>query len=367
MSTQVNARGFTELATTLQELETLSSKAGPFTKKDECRHAELLAKVSLLKSGVSPLEIREFEKQRLLQAAGLPRAPERARGRDEDNENLLRRFLRGEEVPATYRPKDSETRVYDGQLAGTQSILHTQEAPGGTLVFPEMNANLYEAMKQGDDIFSPEFSNVVETPNGAVMSTPIWDDTNSDAVQVGEGSQSLEVTIAPGVSSKQLAAYAFRSQIVAISSELANDMNWPVYDVLEKIHAARLARGVGKALILGSGVSQPEGLLGGVIGAGAPIVVANGSAANDGNGANTGANSIGTRDIIVLFKALNAKYRRNAKFFMNDSTLSALLSLIDKIGHPIRMVDTTFEYEAGKLKPCYYILGRKVAICNSMS
>jgi HK97 family phage major capsid protein len=360
----IDNRALDELAVTIAELEKLTSQPGNLTTKQEKRHATLLAKAKALNLNVNVGELRRWEQDRLLREAGLPRAPERGRlGRlDEDTEAEWRNFAQGGEVRKTHVPPDSEVRAYSGQLAGQQSILTTQGAKGAFFVSPRMSPRLYAAIKAYDAIFDDQFCNVVETDTGAVTPFPIWSDVGNAAVQVGEATQSVEVQVAP-IGSTQLNAFAFRSQIVAVSLELLQDSNWPIGAVLEKIFAKRIARGVGKAMINGTGVNSPTGLVTGAIAAGAKVIVASGSSTNTG-GSETGATSIGTVDLGKLYAALDPAYRdATATFFMNDNTLQYLRQLLDKQGRPL--IELGRDGLTGT-DTVPYLLGKRVAICPSM-
>ena len=357
----INHRSLDEMANAISELETLTSKP-TLTSRDEKRHEFLLAKLSALKAGVNPGEMRHWEQDRLLQQAGLPRAPEPGRrGRlDEDAENDWRNFANGREFRETCIPPDRETRAYTGELAGTESIAYTQGPAGGTFVAQGMSTRLYQSLKQYDAIFDPEFSNVVETATGGSTAFPIWDDVNNQAVQVGETLSSGEVEVA-SLSTFQLNAYSFRSKIVAVSLELLQDSNWPIGAILERVFAKRIARGVGGAMISGTGTASPTGLLTGAIAAGATIIIANGSSGNTG-GAETGATSIGTADVGRLYAALNPAYRSNAVWYMQDATLQALAQLLDKNGRPI------IDFGIGPVRAddVPSIWGHPVAVCPTM-
>jgi HK97 family phage major capsid protein len=359
----VDNRTMDEWANVIAELETLDSQPGNLTRKQEQRHATLLAKSAGLRQGMRLEELRHWEQDRLLAEAGMLRAP--ATGRtgwlDEESNAEWHKFTSGQEVRNTYLPPDSEVR-YTGQQAGQQSITAPQGSKGSYFVAPGMSDRLYNNIKKGDDIFKPEFCNQIDTDTGAVMPFPVWSDLGNDAVLVGESVQSTEVLVAP-IASTQLGAWSYRSQTVAVTLELGQDSGWPIGAVLEKIFAKRIARGVGKAMILGTGVNQPTGLLTGAIAAGASITIAAGSSTNDGSAAQ-GSNSIGTNDLQKLFYSLNAEYRDStASFYMADSTLSALSQLLDKQGRPIISFEHGLTGDGGC---CPYLLGRRVAICRSM-
>ena len=349
-----------ELANVIQELETLTSKP-TLTNRDEKRHSFLLAKVALLKQGVSVTELRRFEQDRLLRELGEPRLPQTARRRtrmSEETEQEYRNFALGKDVRLTSVPPEREIRA---NQAGEQTIAFTQGPKGGYFAPEGFHDRAFEVMKQHDQIFDPLFSNIVETNTGTNMPYPSWDDASNSSVQVGEGVQSSEVDVA-NFGAIQLNSYTFRSGIVAVSLELLQDSGFPWADVLERVFAMRHARGVGQALISGSGVNAPTGLLTAVVASGAVPVIASGSSANTG-GSETGKTTVGTPDLVACYQKLNPMYRRGACWYMADQTLEYLQGLLDKQGRPIVKFKSGL---TGEYFDTPTILGRPVAICPSM-
>jgi HK97 family phage major capsid protein len=346
------------LGSLTEELLQLSSLPNP-TKKQERRSSELMAALSALKFGHTVEEIRHWQQDRLLREAGLPKLAETGRlGRlSQENEAEWRAFGRGEPVRPSRVPKDSELRA---NVAGQQSITYTQDIPGGAFVPQGMYDRAFESIKQYDKIFDPQFSNIVETDTGANMPFPVWDDVTNQSVQVGEASQSTELDVA-NFGSTGLNAYSFRSKPVGVSIELLQDSNFPIGKILERVFAMRHARGVGAALISGSGVNAPTGLTTAVLASGASPVIAAGSSTNTG-GAETGATSIGTQDINTLYHKLDAAYRSGAAWYMNDNTLSYVDGLLDKQGRPIVKFCDGLNGQYG----VPYIHGKPVAICPSI-
>ena len=121
--------------------------------------------------------------------------------------------------------------------------------------------------------------------------------------------------------------------------------------------ASRHALGVGKYLATGSGNNQPTGLISAAVSTG-NIVTAAGSSTNDGS-SNTGANSIGTNDLINTYFKLGKPYRRMAAWYMADSTIQAISLLQDKLGRPILKI------EQGLDGPSATLLGRPICCCTS--
>src|SRR5580704_8468749 len=226
----------------ISELETIDSTPGDLSRKQESRKATLLAKLAALRDGTAVEELRRWEQDRLLKEAGLPRLPERASlGRlDEQTESEWRSFGKGDPVRPAFIPPDREVRANE---AGTQSIAFTQPAAGGAFVPPGMFGRSFETMKQYDQIFDEQFSNVVETPTGNSTAFPSWDDVASAATQVSETLQTSEVDVA-NFGTAQLNAWTFRSGYVAVSREVFEDSNFPIGTVLERVFAMRMARGI---------------------------------------------------------------------------------------------------------------------------
>ena len=339
----------------IAELEVLTSKQ-QFTKKDEARQAFLLSAISALKAGATASEVRNFEVNRLLAASGY-RVAEAPRAQlPSEAEREWRDFFSRRPIPKTLTPSEAEVRANE---AGQQPITYTQGAAGGYFVPQGFSERAFWSMRQYDQIFDPLFSNIVETETGSNMPFPMIDDVTNSSVQVSESAQSSEVDVA-NFGSTQLNAYSFRSKVVAVSLELLQDSNFPLPAVLERAFALRHARGVGAALVNGSGVSAPTGLITGLQSAGAAVVVASGSSTNTG-GSETGSASIGTQDINSAYHKLDQAYRPGAAWYMNDATLQYLEGLLDKMGRPV----VRFGKGLADDGVVPYIYGKPVAVCPS--
>jgi HK97 family phage major capsid protein len=357
-------RTIQELDTTTTELDALTSKP-QMNNTEHRRYTWLLSKVSLLKAGLHPNEIRRYEREKLLAEAGLPRLPERARGRlEEEIENEWRQFILTGDCPLTRIPKDSEMRdITSGSEAGTQSISFTQEKPGGAFVPQGLSDRFWETAKLADDLLDPAYSSAIYTHTGANTPYPSIDDVSVNGQFLGEGVQGAPTPINNfGVT--QLNAWTCRSLPVPISIELEMDSAFPWGQILEKVFAGRLSRAVGQKYVSGSGVNQPTGLITGIIAAGVSPQVAIGSSTNDGS-ANTGSNSIGTTDLTKLKHSIDPAYQRQGVWYLNDSTLEFLEQFTDKYGRPIIRWGGSDSGSTGDYSSTPCILGRPVAVCQS--
>lgn len=325
----------------ISQLEVLDAKT-KLTEQETRQRATLLAKASLLKQGINPSEVQRAQVARLYKELGwgwkMP--AERETGLNQD-----------------WRDRIRELRA--SNVKGTQTITYTEETQGGALVSQEMSARCFETMKQYDQVFDPRFSNIIETEDGANLPVPAFDDVASASTLVGENTLSTDTKIA-NVGVVQLGSYNYRSGRVILSMELERDGNFPWGTLLERVFGKRHARGIGAAMITGSGNGAPTGLVTAVLASGVSPVIAAGSSSNDGLGTST--NSIGTQDLAALYGKLDPAYRPSAAWYMNDATLVKLMELLDKMGRPV----VHFVEGATGMGEVPYIYGKPVAICPSM-
>ncbi|HVA17671.1 MAG TPA: phage major capsid protein [Candidatus Dormibacteraeota bacterium] len=356
MKVEVSTPALIELRNTIEEAERLSSKE-PFAKREEQRMAFLLTKIKLLKEGATPNQIAKAEAERMYKAAGLAHIPTP----NYEVEMEWRACLEGRsgvvgnptdgEIGEPLTRSEVEKRANE---AGQQSITYTQGPAGGYFVPFQFYQRLTETMKQYDQIFDDAYSNIIETESGSPITLPILDDVSHASTLVGETIQSGESDFVAG--GLELKSYSYRSGISYVTLELLQDSGIPWATLLELTFARRHARGVGAALVNGTGSSQPTGLLTAALAAGAAVTIAGGSATNDGS-ASTGANSIGSLDLWNCYKGLNKAYRAGACWAMTDDTFVSVSSLLDKMGRPLMHLSHGNEA---------MLLGKPVAICPSM-
>ena len=121
----------------------------------------------------------------------------------------------------------------------------------------------------------------------------------------------------PTFGQKQIDAFKL-TDLVRVSVELLQDSEFD----LESYIAAEFARAFGiaeeQAFCVGTGTNQPTG-----------IFTANGGAVGVTAAA---ANAITVDELISLIYALKSPYRKNAKFLMNDTTVSLIRKLKDNNG-----------------------------------
>jgi HK97 family phage major capsid protein len=173
----------------------------------------------------------------------------------------------------------------------------------------------------------------ITTASGSILPFPTSDDTANSAVLISEASGAGQQDVAFGT--VNLHAYKYTSKLVKVSSELLQDSAFNIYAYLADRFAERFGRAFETVFTNGDGSNKPTGLLTAIAASGATPVSAAGSSANDGIGGNTGANSIGSQDLVNLEHSVDRSYRRNAKYMFNDKTLGTLKGMLDKYGRPV--------------------------------
>jgi HK97 family phage major capsid protein len=358
MTIKVNSNGASALQDAVCEAEILASKP-TLTKSEDRKYSFLLSKISLLKSGFSAKEIAGVEYERLCKETGVISL--NMRTMPERDELEWRQFLshggqRHFNRPVRFEISEISEEEQRQQLAGSQSITESTGASGGFFVPYGFQNRTLEALRAYDEIFDDANCSPVGTLTGAPLACPATDDVENSSILVGENSNAGNPGATFTASSTQLGAYSFRSQFVFVSLELLVDTSFNVGSILERSFAIRHARGVGAYMINGTGVNQPKGLVTAAIATG-NVVVAAGDSLNTGF-ADTGANSIGTEDLNAVYGGLNRAYRRESVWIMNDATLLALRSSLDKVGRPL------VRFSSNDLASIY---GRPVAVAPSMA
>jgi len=206
--------------------------------------------------------------------------------------------------------RNAEVRT---QTAGTNSA-------GGYTVPTELASFIDKAMIATGPMYDSNLFTVINTTGGNTFNIPTVNDTTVAAVAHTEGGSvtddgGSDVTFGQA----SLGAYAFDTEWVRWSYELANDSILNMESLLGELLGERLGRIANSKLTTGSGSSDVEG------------IVTNSTAGK--TAAATGA--ITADEIIDLIHSVDPAYRssRSTAIMMNDSTLAAVRKLKDGQGN----------------------------------
>lgn len=216
--------------------------------------------------------------------------------------------------------------------------LATDTGTGGYLVPLSFAEELSVALKGTDRLFDPSFHWHLETDRGSPMTVPIIDDTQCAAVAVSQGgtfpgnANTPPTEQDPAIGAIQFPVCpTYRTGVVKVSIELAQDSKFPMEQVLAAAFAIRFARGIGPVLVSSILSEASQG------------AIASGDPNHNyyWNGveipaSDNGSISIGYEDLIALKKSLNPAYRQaGAAWLMNDDTLNSLQALTSTTGQPL--------------------------------
>lgn len=214
-------------------------------------------------------------------------------------------------------------RGFNGELRALGVGTSTTALTTAALVKEEWRNVLTSVLAATDDLFDPEVVTVWESDTGAPTALPIIDDTAQSATVTAEGDP--DPTTDPTISAVKLdKPSTYRTNLIQVSRELVQDSSFSPVTFLAMLFAVQFQRGVGPDLVSELLSTAKAGR------------TAVGSSGNTG-GAESGATSIGTADLAALRTSVNSAYRvgPSVGWGMNDDTLSALDSLLDKNGRPI--------------------------------
>jgi HK97 family phage major capsid protein len=196
----------------------------------------------------------------------------------------------------------------------------TTNAGGGYTVPVELSDQIIKSMLAWGPMYDPGVSTEMVTSGGHQINIPTVDDTTVTAGAHTENT-ALADTGAKDVTfgQKALNAYAFDTEFVRWSWELAQDSIFNMEQLLGSLLGERLGRIANLQLTTGTGTSAPNGVV---------------TASSLGK-TSTATAAITADEIIDLVHSVDPAYRTAPKvgFMFNDSTLAAIRKLKDGDGN----------------------------------
>jgi predicted phage gp36 major capsid-like protein len=163
---------------------------------------------------------------------------------------------------------------------------------------------------------------IIRTSGGYPLNIPLFNDVGVNATIVGDGATISADTSTPfGVMT--LNAYKFVSSQILVSYELLEDAAIDIDTLISTMIAQRMGRAINYYTTVGTGTSQPKGII---------------TAAPSFQSTNTGKSGVAQfTDIMKLVYSVNASYRdsKSAAFMASDAGIQGLLSLTDSNNRPL--------------------------------
>ncbi len=281
-------------------LDTHRNDMGVLSAEDDAAYSKMESDLDSMTNEIKRMERREAIEAELNKPVNTPitETPEKAVGL----------------ASKTGRASDAYKEDFDRHLRG-KALVHNvlsegTDADGGYLVPEEFEKDIVTALDEENVIRS--LAKVITTqherkiPVATGHSTAQWTAENAAYTESN-----------PTFGQKQIDAFKL-TNLCRVSVELLQDSAFDIEDYLMKEFARAFGIAEEEAFCVGTGTNQPTGIFttnGGTVGVTA--------AAN---------NAITADELISLVYALKSPYRRNAKFLMNDATISAIRKLKDQNG-----------------------------------
>lgn len=301
-------------------------------------------------------------------------------------ERMAKAEQREEEERAQRRPKpgDTDTRGDDDsdkpveyrqafhrwvQVGGDMSALSDEEraslragvAPkearaqtvgtataGGYTVPTELRNEIIRSMKAWGPMYDENICTEIVTSSGNPIDFPTVDDTSVPVAQhVEAGAVTDDGGSDATFGKKTLNAYAYDTEWVKFSWELAQDLIFSFETLLGSLLGERLGRRANTELTTGDGTGDPSGIVtGSTLGKAAAAAAA-----------------ITADEIIDLLHAVDPAYRMSpkARFMFNDSTLAAIRKLKDGQGNYLWQMGDVTKNQPGAL------LGKPYSVNQAMA
>lgn len=194
------------------------------------------------------------------------------------------------------------------QSVGTNSEGGYTVAPG---FLPEMTRSLLA----WGPMLDPGVTREILTGKGNNLQWPTINDTAEKGTLTAENAASGVTGDDTVFGTKSLDAYIYRSGVVKIPTELLTDSDFNLEQLLGDLMGERLGRSSNTALTVGTGSSQPNGIV--TAAAVGPTVASTTAITGD--------------DVLDLVHSVNSAYRLSpkARFMFNDTTLKLLRKLKD--------------------------------------
>jgi len=206
----------------------------------------------------------------------------------------------------------------DEERAAVQNAMSTgTDTEGGYLVPTTTATSILDALKAYGGM--REVAEVIRTASGESMNFPTSDGTSEEGEIVGENQSATDDDIDFGV--KALPVYKYSSKVVTVPIELLQDSSADIEGFIRGRLLTRVGRITNKHFTIGTGVSQPYGIV-------------NASTVGKIGGVSATA-AITYDDLIDLEHSVDPAYRQLAKWMFHDDMLKLIRKVKDTSGRPI--------------------------------
>lgn len=335
------------------------AKFGEITDKtEEARASEIEREFDAMmaehdKIGAKIERMQKLEQVESALRSGDPRAPRGAdgeqRGVDEgmkpDYRHAFHAYLRNMGNVGLMSPEERAVLAAGYAEIRAQT---TSNTAGGYTVPTELMNILVKSMAAWGPMYDEAVATVITTAGGGTITMPTVNDTATAVVGHTEGTSLTDDGGSDATfGQKALGAYAFNTEWLRVSKELADDSIFAMEQILGDLLGERLGRRANTELTTGNGSTAPNGVV---------------TASSLGK-TSASATAITSDEIIDLLHSVDPAYRQSPKasFMFNDTTLSAIRKLKDGDGNYLWQMGNVQQGAPGTLLGYRYYVNQAMA------
>lgn len=272
---------------------------------------------------LADIEKRAAESEERARKANRPHGDGQANGSDAGEaisyRSAFHQYIQAEGQLGSMDP-EARAVLQSGYQKAEQRAQTTTGSAGGFTIPEEMMPELTKSMKAWGPMYNEDIARVITTSGGNPMPFPTVNDT---AVTAGAHVEATTLTDDGGkdvtFGEKQLDAFAFDTEWLRVSKELADDSVFAMEALIGSLLGERLGRIANLQLTTGSGSSAPNGIV---------------TASSAGKTAAAVA-AITADELLDLEHSVDPAYRSapSVGYMFNDATLLAIRKLKDGDGN----------------------------------
>jgi HK97 family phage major capsid protein len=289
---------------------------GDVTAEIEAQFDALMAEADTLKARIDRMERVEASEAHLSERAAVTAAArgisaDQARDEQVNEDAVFNRFLRvGMNALTAEERAIAVPAIQAAQSVGTNTA-------GGYTVPAGFYNQLEDALKAYGGMTEAGF--IVDTETGNPLPIPTDNDTSNSGAILSENTQVSAQDVTFG--NVNLGAYTYTSKLVLVSNQLLQDSAFDLNGFLSDKLGTRIARAINTHFTVGTGSSQPSGVVAGAVSGKVGTTGQTGSVIYD--------------DLVDLVHAVDPAYRKGAKFMLSDTSLKVIKKLKDGQSRPL--------------------------------
>lgn len=297
-----------------QALQELVKKPGEWTADNQAAYDAGLLEIEAIDASVERHQrMNALAAETALSNSVIETAERIGHDQRSEGSRLFAKWLQGGDKALTAE----EWQAHLNALKNTMST--TTDSEGGYTVQTDVATMVLDALKAYGGM--RVVADVMQTGGGNPMSWPTSDGTSEEGEILDQNATAADADVTFGT--KDLPVYKYSSKVVTVPIELLQDSNVDIEAFVRGRLVTRLGRITNKHFTIGTGSSQPTGVM---VGAGTGKTGATGQTA-----------TVIYDDLVDLEHSVDPAYREggNCRFMMHDDSVKIIKKIKDDNSRPI--------------------------------